>query len=379
MKIVHVGAVHWKNDIRIFVKECTTLVKHGYDVTYITSDIYGDKKSYVEDGVKVRFYHCNKKAFGLGKNLIRQYRLRKKMKKELTEMILDEKPDVIHLHEHELFFVLHPILKKRKNIKFIYDIHEDNPAMVRKQYEKSPLKRILMEKVIYIRESKLAKMATAVIVVTDFIEKAFIDRCSSLIVVRNYPKLEDIAYYNEDMKCRENIACYAGVLAKRRGIVNLVKSSAKLEGKIILAGDLSKKHEEEIRKECNINEKSEFVGKLNREQINGLYQKSVVGICTILGEKNHVNALPIKMFEYMASGIPVVCSDFPLWKKILDETNCGIAVNPNNVEEITDAIQVLFQDRDLAKMMGDNGRRAVEEKYNWAIEEKKLLDLYSNL
>ena len=85
------------------------------------------------------------------------------------------------------------------------------------------------------------------------------------------------------------------------------------------------------------------------------------------------------MFEYMAAGIPVVASNFPLWKEIIEENKCGICVEPANVEQISDAVNYLLNNPEEAQRMGANGRKAVEEKYNWNNEAKTLLQLYCDL
>jgi len=94
---------------------------------------------------------------------------------------------------------------------------------------------------------------------------------------------------------------------------------------------------------------------------------------------NHVNAQPNKMFEYMSAGIPVIASDFLFWKEIIERHNCGICVDPHNSREIAKAVNTLLTDNELAATMGANGRRAVEERYNWQNEERKLLDFYQEL
>jgi len=104
-----------------------------------------------------------------------------------------------------------------------------------------------------------------------------------------------------------------------------------------------------------------------------------IGIVNFLPLPNQENALPNKPFEYMAAGLPVIASDFPLWKKIIDDAGCGICVNPASPREIAEAILHLFNNPQLRKQMGENGRRAVEEKYNWERESKKLLTVYEKL
>ena len=85
------------------------------------------------------------------------------------------------------------------------------------------------------------------------------------------------------------------------------------------------------------------------------------------------------MFEYMSAGIPIITSNFPLWRKIVEGNQCGLCVDPSNPKAIGEAIQYLINNSTQAQRMGENGRNAVECKYNWPLEEKKLLDFYERL
>ena len=122
-----------------------------------------------------------------------------------------------------------------------------------------------------------------------------------------------------------------------------------------------------------------YVGKLSRKQVNELYGNSRAGIVLYQPAANHYESQPIKMFEFMAAGLPVIASNFPLWKKIIEENGCGICVNPNSVSEIAKAIQYLISHPKEARHMGENGRRSIEREFNWSVEEKKLLWLYEHI
>ena len=122
-----------------------------------------------------------------------------------------------------------------------------------------------------------------------------------------------------------------------------------------------------------------FIGKINRKKVNELYGSARAGICIYQPAENHYEAQPIKMFEFMAAGLPVIVSDFPLWKKIVEEAQCGICVNPQNAEEVREACKKFLLDTSSAQAMGQNGREAVSQQYNWDVEENKLVELYSLL
>jgi glycosyltransferase involved in cell wall biosynthesis len=85
------------------------------------------------------------------------------------------------------------------------------------------------------------------------------------------------------------------------------------------------------------------------------------------------------MFEYMSAGVPVIASNFPLWREIVEGNDCGLCVNPLQPKEIAEAVDFLVANPERAKAMGRNGQRAVREKYNWGNEEMKLLSLYKQI
>lgn len=122
-----------------------------------------------------------------------------------------------------------------------------------------------------------------------------------------------------------------------------------------------------------------FIGKISREEVNSLYGRSRAGIVVYQPAANHMEAQPIKLFEFMAAGLPVVASDFPLWKEIIEGNQCGICVNPTDPLEVRTACVKLIENPEMAQALGRNGKIAVDKKYNWTAEEAKLLDLYNQL
>ncbi|CAA6819272.1 MAG: Glycosyl transferase, partial [uncultured Sulfurovum sp.] len=123
----------------------------------------------------------------------------------------------------------------------------------------------------------------------------------------------------------------------------------------------------------------EFVGKLQRDEVKALLEESKMGLVTLHPTINYIDALPVKMFEYMLAGIPVIASDFPILKDIVKKEDCGICVNPLDSKAIGEAIEYLARHDGEAEVMGKRGKKAVLEQYNWAIEEQKLLKLYKEV
>ena len=120
-------------------------------------------------------------------------------------------------------------------------------------------------------------------------------------------------------------------------------------------------------------------GVLERRGVGEILATSTAGLVLFLPAPNHVDSQPNKMFEYMSAGVPVIASNFPLWREIIEKNKCGLCVDPTDPKEIAGAITHFVNNPNVAKEMGKNGQRAIEKKYNWKVEEAKLLSLYENL
>jgi glycosyltransferase involved in cell wall biosynthesis len=121
------------------------------------------------------------------------------------------------------------------------------------------------------------------------------------------------------------------------------------------------------------------LGVLDRPGVQDLLARARLGLVLLLAEPIHVTSMPVKLFEYMAAGIPVVASDFPLWRKIVESARCGIVVNPLDSAAVAQAIGYLLDNPREAAAMGLRGRRAVVTHYNWEAEAKKLISCYEAL
>lgn len=380
MKTLHLACVHKSNDTRILIKECYSLAENGYDVVFYTSyesKQLPDEEERLNHGVNLRFHNLDMRGVVLNRAVIKSAIARKKNIKKILNILEKEKPDVVHIHEFELVYSIDAIRKKFPDVKVIYDVHED----VCGQYLPYLTKIFgnvfghYIAKLIEKEEIKYFKKVDALITVTPHLYNKIKKYNDVVVEVKNMPA--DII--NEESDRRENVVCYCGGLTEQRGITTLYRIAEHINGVLILAGAGKKEYLESLRSQYDADGKVELWGYVGRDKVNELYAKAVVGVCTLLFSPNIYNSYPIKLFEYMAAGIPVVCSDFPLWKSIVEENNCGIAVNPNSEQEIVNAINYLLEDRKMAQKMGENGKNAINNKFNWKIEEKKLLDFYQEL
>jgi glycosyltransferase involved in cell wall biosynthesis len=106
---------------------------------------------------------------------------------------------------------------------------------------------------------------------------------------------------------------------------------------------------------------------------------SRVGLVIYHRIPNQLESLPQKFFEYMGAGLPVIATDVPLWRQIIEESNCGILVDPRDPRAIASAIQFLLENPAEAEAMGRRGRAAVLSRFNWETQAKELVKLYAEL
>ena len=356
MKICHFTSVHNRKDVRICIKECMTLRDAGNEV-YIVSK---GNEDFVEDGIT--FVSC-----GNPKGRIQRFL---SFSKKVYKKALELDCDVYHFHDPEL--LKYGVKLKKKGKKVIFDSHEDVPAQI---LDKTWIPRFLrktVSKVYRKKETKYVRKIDAVVTATPYIEDKFKNRAKKVVTVNNYPKLDDVEFQTNSFFDREDIVCYAGGVSVQRGERIMVDAIKDIDATLLIAGVGGENYGKDVK---NV----QYLGKIDRKGINDLYKKSVVGLCLLQPTANYVNSQPIKMYEYMAAGLPFVCSNFPAWKKVVDSSNAGVCVDVDNKDEIVNAINTLLSNRELCENMGKAGRKAVEENYNWENEGRKLVRLYEEL
>jgi glycosyltransferase involved in cell wall biosynthesis len=133
-----------------------------------------------------------------------------------------------------------------------------------------------------------------------------------------------------------------------------------------------------IAKSCDLNE-IRIWGYMKADEAWHIMARCHIGAAILAPLPNYIESYPTKLFEYMALGIPVITSNFPLYRTIIEEERCGICVDPLRVEDIAQAILYLIRNPIDARNMGESGKHAVEKKYNWNIEKEKLIMFYDKV
>ncbi len=363
-KFAHLSSAHSRFDTRIFFKECTSLANHGYNVSLIVADGYGHE---VRSNVAVH-------DVGVSKG--RLDRIRNVPDRVLAKAV-DLDADIYHLHDPELIPIGIKLKKLGKVV--IFDAHEDLPKQILGKPYLNRSIRFVLSKILVRYERWACRKFDAVISATPHILDKFSKINPNSIDVNNFPLLGELSNTREWSK-KQNEVAYVGGIAKIRGVEEIVEALNYTQGvHLNLAGDFSDNSLEVKVKNHSAWSKVNELGYLNRQQVKEVLASSKAGLVTLHPVINYLDALPVKMFEYMAAGIPVIASNFPLWKEIINGAQCGLCVDPLDPKAIAEAIQYLVDHPDEAEKMGKNGRLAVEEKYNWEIEEQKLLQVYGDL
>ena len=201
------------------------------------------------------------------------------------------------------------------------------------------------------------------------------------IDINNYPLLGELSSGEIDWSQKRDQVAYVGGLGRVRGIHELVKGMGltKTDVVLALAGSFGEHDfEAQVRAEAGW-QRVDFRGWLDREGVKLALNESVAGLVTLHPIVNYLDALPVKMFEYMAAGLPVIASNFVLWKQIIEGNGCGLCVDPLDPHAISEAVDYLVTHPDEAEKMGRNGQKAVLERFNWRAEEQKLFSLYDSL
>jgi glycosyltransferase involved in cell wall biosynthesis len=287
--------------------------------------------------------------------------------------------EIYHLHDPELLWAV-PYLRLRGK-KVIYDAHEDLPLDVQSKPYLSPswqrLAQVAARGLI-----RLASLANHVIAATEPIAARF--PSSKTTVVRNYPPLRADEEAAAPITDRPKIAVYVGLMAQRRGALVMADAAAAPEFPddwlLRLAGPMISEGLEAGLAGHPGWAKADYLGLVPPDQARDLMLNARVGLLLLQDTPAHRGgALPTKLFEYLAAGLPLIASDFEHWRPIILDNDCGLLVDPDSPSQVAAAVARYAADDSLARRHSANARKLAVERLNWTSQGAALVDVYRRL
>ncbi|MFO0912525.1 MAG: glycosyltransferase family 4 protein [Pirellulales bacterium] len=371
-RVAHLTSVHRWNDTRIYARMCRSLAEAGYDVHLVVAkdDLPANASAY---GVTVHAVPEAKKG---------RWERATRTTKDVLEVARKLDADIYHLHDPELLPIGLKLRKQGK--KVIYDAHEDLPAtLVDKPWIPHAVGSVLARPIGWV-EQRLASRMTAVIGAEERITVLFRRPGQPAISVHNYPRMADYPAPTDYRPRRESnlLVSFSGLNVHRCGDM-VIRAASLLEPKydyrLVIAGISDGESFLSAVRGLPAMDRMEYKGVLTRDQMNVYLYQARIAFVLYSNSPNHLHVRSNRFFEAMAAGVPVITADFPDWVQTVNGIGSGITVPSDDPAAIAQAVRKLWDDPDLAEHMGRQGRKAIEEKYNWEREQSRLLDLYRQL
>ena len=347
-------SAHAAVDDRIFYREAKTLVEAGHSVCVVGRH----PRFETLDGINIRALPSTESRFRRMLLVTEIFRVARQLHARLYI-----------IHDPELIPVA--IMLRALGKKVVYDAHENLPAQVlQKDWLPRPIRWALVP-FVAVMEWLASRLLSGVIAAVPAIERRFPANRTAL--VRNFPTNAALATLGEGLPltARANVVIYAGGLSRLRGIQELVDAFRELNGaELWLVGNFDDDNFRQQLLAC-LPHNVVWLGWRPHLEVLQLYRMAKLGVVLLHPTRNHRCALPVKLFEYMGAGLPVVASDFPEYKALVE--GCGVQVNPGNVEEIRNTIATLLADDQWLQQMSSEARRCVLTSFCWEQEAARLV------
>lgn len=367
IKVCHMSSVHANTDRRIFAAECTAIAEAGYEVYLVACG-----KSREEKGVHV---------IGMGDAPQKRMERITRFARSVYQRALELDCEIYHFHDPEL--LPYGIKLKNKGKRVIFDSHELYSEQIsEKKYLPKSISNILA-KYYSIYENYVLKRIDGVIYPCLIQGKnPFDGKCKNTVLVNNTPKLSELYdKYNPNIKKYERSVCCVGSLSHARGITHLIKAGYQAGATVYLGGKFSSENYKKELENMPEYECVRYMGVLDRNDVFELLSHCMVGVSNSLyqGQYGKCDNLATKSYECMSLGIPMIISKTNYVEDLLKKYPFGISIEPSDIKATAKAISCMINNPDKAKEMGEAGRRAIREQFNWDIDKENLLNLYEKV
>jgi glycosyltransferase involved in cell wall biosynthesis len=370
----------YTHDTRV-EKEVRTLVGAGYRVTVLADPAPGLPVHERRDGATIeRVAPRGRLVPGL-RFLAHQLHLARRLRRH--------RPDILHAHDTNALVPV-TLVAARLRRPFVYDAHDLWTERPRR--ERGRLYWALSQAWFRLVERLCIPRAAATITVSPPIVEHLRSRfgLQRVALVANYPDWTG-AVAPRDLRALPGaealdpqlpVALYLGGLMAGRGLEELIDAVGLVpEVQLVLLGEGV--HANRLRArviERGLSSRIHFLPPVASDDVVEVAASADLGVSPIVDScLNYRYSLPNKLFQYLAAGVPVVASDFPQVRDVVEGSGAGIVVDTSDPRRIADGIRLVLADPAEARRMGARGREAVAERFNWDASARNLLEVYRAL
>lgn len=361
-KVVHLSSVHSPADTRIAVKECGALAEAGFEVVLVSPNV---SQAPLPERTTRLVRPSRGRIARITLTALRVYLAG-----------LREKADVYHLHDPELLWIV-PLLRLT-GAEVFYDVHEDNPRSALDRNWIPKLLRPIASRVTAGVELAASRLVTGVVAATPQIGSRF--PASRTVVVQNFSVIGELKIEKPTpYASRERLFLYVGAIQVTRGSRTMIEALNRLpasEGaRLVMAGPTPPDELAAIEHVPGWGRVEHHFWQTRPEVARHL-DRARAGMAVLHPTGNYIESYPVKVFEYMAAGLPIIASDFKLWREMFGDVGCALFVDPLDPGAIANAMQWILDNPAEAERMGERGRAVVHERFNWSAEARKLVAFY---
>jgi len=372
-RIVIVTSLHPDFDSRIW-KYAKLLASAGHSISLICP---WDVENGIRDGV--RFVPFKRARSRMGRFLT-PYRLLRVLFPLLSKI------DLVHFHDLDIlpFMTILSLFKK-----VVYDIHENYPdEIAAKTWLPSPVRAPLAWLVKY-GQLACAQQVRNLVLVSKFQERDVYGGRLRITYIKNYASRELIDEVKGDYDSRSPAVILTGSQYLDNGSLLYLEIASRVlrtnKNVIFYAADRfgSDRHfRQEILDEVRLRGLQEsyvLLPNIAPHRLMTYLNRATIGVSADLRVTRRIKAVPTKLFEYMAAGLPIVASDLPAQIDLVMGNNAGILARPEEPETFVQAILQLIDNRELASKLGSNGQRAFARLYSWEAQIQTLEAYYRSI
>lgn len=375
--------------------EAVSLVKAGHEVFLFCLHYGQQNQSEVINGIKVKRYLSNTLEYKVSALAYTIPLYTFLMKRKIRQFIKENKVEVLHIHDIRIAGAVFGVNKKYK-LPTVLDLHENRPEIMRfyPHLYRFPGKYVISPKKWKNKEEEFIRKATTVIVVTseakDEIKKRLPIDTDKIVEVPNTVRqsfYKNPRVYPEILKQYSNsfVVLYIGDTGLRRGLKTAIKSVHLIKNKIeniklvIVGKNTSDIILKNLVKNLQVEAHVDFLGWKDQSLFQSYILSSAICISPLHRNVHHDTTYANKIFQYMSLGRPVLGSNASAQEKIIKKANAGLIHQDRDVQDFSNKVLELYNNKDLREEFGKNGSEFIENEFSWENTSKKLLHVYANL